>query len=274
MNPFIPNPCSRCGATVWIATSTGVGHCPQCQTPAWIPPGSHPGVAAPPYPAPGVQPPATAPVAPRRRGLTVALLLTLLGVVALVCVVKIMRHGRRSLNEVGVTERAADPAVMIRASGELAREWRSDAVFRSILIHGMRTDGTVDLSNPENVVYVVYFSPSLAASAVAGERDDSGRQFTFRSSGLNYVPCPWAMMFSPNETPSYTETRVPGCSTPRLGASLASQGATPTAEFEVTFGPDMLSYEGSGALDWKVSSMNPSIERWYDANTCAFLRGR
>lgn len=202
-------------------------------------------------------------------------ILPVIGVIAVACLGAMAKSGlksfaspgHRSLSAYNIDEHAADPDAMIRAAGELARSWRSDAVFSSININGMRTGGTVDLSNSSSTVTVEYFSPSRVSSYLERERRDSIKKYTFTSSGIDYRTT-WGVR---RRVERPTPTPTPVCNTRSLGALLAQQGVAPTTDLHVQYDPQF-SFAVGGALAWHV--MAPSVDRWYDAGTCMFLRGR
>jgi hypothetical protein len=173
------------------------------------------------------------------------------------------------LSSYNITENAADPDAMIRSAGELARSWRSDAVFSSINILGMRTDGTVDLTSSSNTVMVEYFSPARVSSFLERERRDSIKKYSFTRTGINYNTT-WGVRRRV-ERPVATPT--PTCGARQLGAVLAAQGVPPTASLHVQYDPQF-AFAVNGALAWHVTSSNPAIDRWYDVGSCTFLRGR
>ncbi len=381
MNPFVQSPCTRCGATVWIPTATGMAYCPQCQTPVQMSPGaqaaapavpaqpSQPAIAAtvaipsmatppggpaawgappaavpsqgapqsfggafqqgfgaPQQPAPptpagnpfggapqqpsfggapqqpsfggapqfggapsnpygaapagyaspgGYQQPAYAAPTASKGGM-LKVILPVLGVIAVSCIGAIARSGfsnfarpgHRSLSAKNIDEHAADPDAMIRAAGELARDWRSDAVFSSININGLTTAGTVDLSNSSHTVTIEYFSPSRVSSYIERERNDSIKKFTFTSSGIDYNTT-WGVR---RRVERPTATPTPTCGTRQLGAFLTQQGVAPTADLHVQYDPQF-SFAVNGALAWHVMSTAPALDRWFDVGSCTFLRG-
>ncbi len=401
MNPFVQSPCTRCGATVWIPTATGMAYCPQCQNPVQMSPGaqaapavpaqpSQPAIAAtvaipsmatppggpsawgappaavpsqqgappggaqsfggafqqgfgaPQQPAPptpagnpfggapqqpsfgapqqpsfgapqqpsfggapqqpsfggapqfggapsnpygaapggyaspgGFQQPAYAASAASKGGM-LKVILPVIGVIAVACIGAIARSGvsnfarpgHRSLSSKNIDEHAADPDAMIRAAGELARDWRSDAVFSSININGLTTAGTVDLSNSSHTVTIEYFSPARVSSYIERERNDSIKKFTFTSSGIDYNTV-WGVR---RRVERPTATPTPTCGTRQLGAFLTQQGVPATADLHVQYDPQF-SFAVNGALAWHVTSSAPVFDRWFDVGACTFLRG-
>lgn len=149
---------------------------------------------------------------------------------------------------------------MIRAAGEFARDWRSDAVFSSIDINGLTTAGTVDLSNSSHTVTIEYFSPARVSSYIERERNDSIKKFTFTSSGIDYNAV-WGVR---RRVERPTATPTPTCGTRGLGAPLTQQGVPATADLHVQYDPQF-SFAVNGALAWHVTSSAPVFDRWFDA---------
>ncbi len=229
------------------------------------------------YGAPGGFPQAGYPMpAPASRGGMLKILLPAIGVIALACIASLAslgaknfaRPGHRSLSAYSIDEHAADPDAMIRAAGELARNWRSDAVFSSININGLTTAGTVDLGNSSHTVTIEYFSPARASSYLESERRDAIKKFTFTSSGIEYATM-WGVR---RRVERPTPTPLPTCGTRQLGAFLTQQGVPATADLHVQYDPQF-SFAVNGALAWHVTATAPVFDRWFDVGACTFLRG-
>ena len=216
-----------------------------------------------------------APAAASRGGM-LKMIVPVIGMIAVACFGAIAksglrnfsRPGHRSLSAKNIDEHAADPDAMIRAAGELARDWRNDAVFSSININGMSPSGTVDLSNSSHTVTVEYFSPSRVSSVLESERRDSIKKFTFTSSGIDYNTV-WGVR-QRVEHPMPTPT--PACNTRQLGSILTSQGVPASADLHVQYDPQF-AFAVNGALAWHVMSSSPTMDRWFDVGACTFLRG-
>ncbi len=216
-----------------------------------------------------------APAAASRGGM-LKMILPAIGAIALACVAALARSGvrnfarpgHRSLSSYNIEERSADPDAMIRAAGELARNWRNDAVFSSININGMSPSGTVDLSNSSHTVTVEYFSPSRVSSYIERDRRDSIKKFTFTSSGIDYNTV-WGVR---QRVDHPTPTPTPACNTRQLGTILTSQGVPASADLHVQYDPQF-AFAVNGALAWHVMSSSPTMDRWFDVGACTFLRG-
>jgi hypothetical protein len=211
--------------------------------------------------------------APPKTASAARFLVPIIGLFVLVCVASFAIVGARALSKTGLKKydieaEHADPDAAIRAAGDIARGWQPDAVFQSINIVGMRTDGTVDLSNSSNSILVEYFSLARVSSFVEAQRRDSIKKITFRSTGATHNIV-WGVRRRV-ERPSATPFAL--CTARQLGALLAQQGVPPTALLTVQYDPQF-ALAVNGAFAWHVTSSAPVLDRWYDAGSCTFLRG-
>lgn len=175
--------------------------------------------------------------------------------------------GRNSLGHYDITAGAADPAKMYDAAQQIARRWQSDAVLHSIIVHGLKADGTIDLSANSNAVTYEFFSPRRVSSYLERERRDSIKKITFTSSGITHATI-WGVrerVQNPVSLPN------PMCTLSQLGRTLAAQGVTGPNGLQVNYSITDSNFV-NGALAWHVLSSSPAYNRWYDAGTCTPIR--
>ena len=279
-NQFVQIPCGKCGTTVWISPAAGVGYCPSCHTPNKLPPGGAAAAGAPgaapqapagqPYPGAAPSPyAAQAPagmtgMAMKTPGFPMLKVAGAVGLAILVggaYVVKnivfgMMKPGHASLSSVGIDEKKGDPDKMILAAGGLAKKWRSDAVFRSVNIQKLGSDGTTDLSKDN--VQVEYFSPMGVASIIKKINDDSIKKFSFSGTGVNYKD-----IWGPTKRwdPAPPASPIPQCTAKMLAAKVGIKpGKFVHASYDPTF--------WQGEATWSVQSDDPPMQARYSGASC------
>jgi hypothetical protein len=279
---FVQTPCPKCGTVVWISPAAGMGFCPGCHTQVAL----QAGAAAPPpaagaYPGYGQQAPgatSTAPTsasapapqfsavamktpkAPSRAAAIGGAVLAVIAAVG-VGVVKTFvlgKKGHASVKSLGTDAKSADIDKLISGTKELAKKWRSDAVFYEIAANGVKKDGTVDLSDG-NVV-VTFVSAKGVTSSSNAQRTDSVKKFSINGDDVNYqakwnVKKPWS---------GFSPTPEPTCSASKLAKKLAEDGFGGKGSM-LAINPRITDVPAWHAV-WDKES------RWFDLETCKELK--
>jgi len=166
-----------------------------------------------------------------------------------------------------ITDTAADPERMLTVSTDIARAWQPDAALSSIVVIGLRPDGTIDFTRSPSTVTYEFFSPSRVSSFNANDRRNSIKKVTFTRYGVTHNTI-WGVrtrVANPIGMP------VPVCSLRQLGVTLASQGVTSPNGLQVNYSLTDSNFT-RGQLSWHVLSSAPLYNRWYDAANCTLIR--
>lgn len=181
-------------------------------------------------------------------------------------VIRPSRPGHVSLSSVGIDEKTADPDKMIAAVRPLAKKWRADAELYSINILGLRTTGTVDLSEGGSVVTIEYFSPAAVSSPSTTVRKDSIKKFIFNSAGVDYSAI-WGVR---ERQSNVAPTPVPSCTAKQVAAALAGKGLKAGKTAHLNLDPTF-SF-ATKELSWHAMADEPKLDAWYSIATCAVTK--
>ncbi len=177
--------------------------------------------------------------------------------------------GTRSsaLERYNITETAADPERMLAVSTDIARQWQPDAVLSSIVVLGLRPDGTVDFTRNTSTATYEFFSPRRVSSFLPSERRNSIKKITFTRYGVTHSTI-WGVR---NRVATPIGMPTPVCTLRQLGVTLAAQGVTAPNGLQVNYSLTDSNFT-RGQLSWHVLSSSPLYNRWYDAANCTLIR--
>lgn len=242
MNQTTQVPCPSCYQPTWVYPGTSIP-CQSCGTPVAGPASSPvqvPQQFAPPPAAPeqkasikigGFNVPIGAATARSpKKMIGLGILVAILAMGGWFLKDKFLpKKGVVSYSNLGVDRSKPLADDLYKALAKDAKKWKRDATFWSLNFHGVRMDGTVDISQPTNVEYV---SPSNSASSLKKTRSSSLRKYTAGSSGMRAKAWGW------NKPVTDLEPHpTPACTIKQLLAKLHAEGVVKTPTVRVTFDP-------------------------------------
>jgi hypothetical protein len=163
----------------------------------------------------------------------------------------------------------ADPDQMITALAGKATGWKKDAVWWSINVIGLRSDGTVNLGDG-GTAKVTYISPDAVQSLVKKVRKDSLKEYNLGMAGVRSdmmvgADEPWKGVRPP---------ALPSCSIKQVAALMADKGLVKGKTIRVNFDPQFARMSGAPDVDsWHVVGEDPKIDMWLSMTDCAVTKG-
>ena len=263
---FVQQPCSKCGATVYIAQATGTGFCPSCHQQNQLAGGAP---AQGNYGMPNV--PNVAMPSMSTGGFGMMKVFGGVGAVVVIGALSLggwyaKRHffggggkGKIGYGQLGISASAADGDKMISSVAGLATKWKKDAVWWSVNYQAVKADGTVIL---EKGAVVEYVSPSRVQAASKKGREDSIKKFQFGASGVDFGKT-WN---ATNQWKNVVPPPAPQCSMKQMLATLAPKGLTGEKTVRVTFDPQ---FQNVNVPTWHVIGEDPKIDAYYSMVDCS-----
>jgi hypothetical protein len=202
-------------------------------------------------------------------GIAGAIAIAIASVVGMIVKNKVMgpktAKGSVNLSRVGIDKKSAQVDTMISAmEGHAQKKWRKDATWWSVNVHGVRPDGTVDLTSSGGTATLTYVSKAGVTATSKRKREDSLKEYSMSGTGARSNK----IISAKKAWTGFEPLPVPGCLVGDVVAVLNQRGFS-SGTVRVSFDPK---FGFASGWNWRVWSDDAELQGYYSMDDCSYSK--